>query len=97
MKIAHVSVNAQGITLHFDEPLALPDEVEDLKQAKDRIQQLESTIVYLEGMRPHWAQGHTSDGVAAQSAYGALNTLWEMLGAKHQTEACAKLRALLEK
>lgn len=42
-----------------------------------------------EALRPQWAQGHTSDSKAAQSLAIALQQLWDMLGAKNQTQAVA--------
>jgi len=57
---------------------------------------LRDQVERLEKLRPHWAKGYTSDGVAAQCATGALQSLWDLLGAKHQTEAMQKLRALTE-
>lgn len=48
-----------------------------------------------EAMRPYWAQGHTSDSVAAQTAISALSELWGLLHAQDQTQAVASLRRLL--
>lgn len=50
-------------------------------------QRLRDQIAALEEMRPHWAQGYTSDGVAAQTTSAALSQLWKLIGAKDQTEA----------
>lgn len=46
-------------------------------------------------LRPVWAQGWTSDSLAAQSAANALAALWRLLGAEHQTDAVRRLKALL--
>ncbi len=49
----------------------------------------------LEQMRPVWAQGFDSSGVAAQVTTAALTKLWKLLDAKDQTDAVQKLQALL--
>jgi hypothetical protein len=59
------------------------------------IARLAAHVQHLEKLRPHWAQGYTSDGQAAQAATGALQTLWDMLGATDQTQAVQKLRDLI--
>lgn len=59
------------------------------------LREARSTIEVLEAARPHWAQGYTSDGQAAQASSGALSALWKLLGAKHQTEAVQNLERLL--
>jgi hypothetical protein len=46
-------------------------------------------------LRPVWAQGYTSDSVAAQSTGDALAELWHALGSQNQTEAMAAIRSLL--
>jgi hypothetical protein len=48
----------------------------------------------LEELRPVWAQGWTSDSVAAQASAGALAELWKELGVDNQTAAMEALRAL---
>lgn len=50
----------------------------------------------LEVLRPHWAQDLTSDSMAAQAFASALSTLWGLLKVDNQTEAVARLKALLE-
>ena len=52
--------------------------------------------VMLEGMRPVWAQGWTSDSQAAQASSIALSELWELLEVKDQTAAIERLKSLLE-
>lgn len=41
----------------------------------------------LNELRSVWAQGYTSDSVAASSSANALAELWSILGANNQTEA----------
>lgn len=55
---------------------------------------LRQRLEHAEKMRPLWAQGYSSDSVAAQSMAGALHQLWEMLGAENQTQAVGLLRQL---
>lgn len=50
----------------------------------------------LESLRPHWAQGYTSDSVAAQASTAALSQLWGMLKVESQTDAVQALQALLD-
>ena len=47
---------------------------------------------HLESLRPIWAQGYTSDSVAAQMTSAALTEIWRALGVENQTDAMAKLR-----
>jgi len=63
-------------------------------EAADQIECLENRLAIIESDRPHWAKGYTSDGVAAQVSFGALSTLWHILGVDNQTEAVRKLRML---
>lgn len=65
----------------------------DIHAAYDSLQR---QVDALEALRPHWAQGHSDDSIAAQTATAALAQLWEMLGANNQTEAAGKLRALVD-
>lgn len=48
-----------------------------------------------EQLRPIWAQGHTSEAVAAQVHGAALSQIWDLLGVDNQTDAMANLRELL--
>lgn len=48
-------------------------------------------------MRPHWAQGYSSDSHAAQVTCAALSEVWDMLGVKNQTECMAKLNAFFSR
>lgn len=59
------------------------------------VEQLKRQIEGLESLRPMWAQGYTSDSMAAQASTSALSTLWKMLGVDNQTAACEQLRGLL--
>lgn len=61
----------------------------ELDQARAQVESLES-------LRPHWAQGYSSDSIAAQSATSALSDIWQILGVQHQTAALDRIRKLLE-
>ena len=41
-----------------------------------------------------WAEGWTNDSIAAQVSGRALAQIWEMLGAKNQTQAVIKIKEL---
>ena len=76
-----------------------PVEIEYVRA--DRIEELEGKLARLvrkieglEALRPVWAHGWTDDSVAAQTSSNALSQLWEMLGAKDQTQAVAALEEL---
>lgn len=73
----------------------IADKEREIAKLQERIAKLQERIAALEALRPHWAQGYTSDGVAAQVTTAALNGLWGLLGVKNQTEAMDKLRALV--
>ena len=66
---------------------------EYIEAAENEIYELRLRIETLEKLRPHWAQGFTSDSEAAQASTAALSQIWELLGVKNQTEAMKKLRA----
>jgi len=55
----------------------------------EEIERLRESVSALESKRPHWAQGYSSDSVAAQVSHDALTQLWQLLGADNQTEALA--------
>ncbi|MEB2845904.1 hypothetical protein [Endobacterium cereale] len=61
----------------------------------DRLRAAEAKIEILEGLRPHWAKGYSSDSVAAQATTAALNQIWKLLGVENQTSAVMKLRELV--
>ena len=71
------------------------------QQMRDRIEALEaeckrlsSTVDTLESLRPHWAQGYSSDSIAAQASTEALVGIWKILGVNDQTSAVVTLKAL---
>lgn len=85
---AHLKyVEADAMLAARDECPANPLQTE-LDQARAKIESLES-------LRPHWAQGYSSDSIAAQTATAALSQLWRLLGVPHQTAAVEKLRSLV--
>lgn len=61
----------------------------------DTVDALHTQVERLEALRPHWAQGHSDDSIAAQHATNALNQLWSLLGAKNQTQAVQELSKLV--
>ena len=65
-------------------------------QEKD-ISNLEKNIEHLEELRPEWAQGYTSDSMAAQYSTDAKKQLWKLLGAEDQTQAVQAIRDLKRK
>lgn len=70
--------------------LALAQEVLELRE------KLAREVEVLEALRPVWAQGHTSDSVAAQANGQALAALWKMLGVDNQTDASVRLMTLIK-
>jgi len=60
------------------------------------IAELRKQLAFSESMRPHWAQGFTSDGVAAQVQTAALASVWEFLGVASQTDCMVRLHELRE-
>jgi hypothetical protein len=56
--------------------------------------ELRDKIELLEELRPVWAQGWTSDSVAAQCATSAMTQLWKMLGVNNQTDAVQALKRM---
>ncbi len=60
----------------------------------DGLAELERSVKTLESLRPHWAQGYTSDSIAAQGSIASLAQLWDMLGATNQTEAVERVTIL---
>lgn len=74
------------------ELLSLVNEVETLRSTNRR---LTDSIAALEKLRPHWAQGHTSDSIAAQVNLAATVGMWEALGVSDQTEAMQRIRDLI--
>lgn len=62
-----------------------------IEEAEQRALRAEAT---LEALRPVWAQGFSSDSVAAQGLGNAVSEMWGILGVKNQTEAMERLRFL---
>lgn len=60
----------------------------------DQLRAALAQVEMLESLRPHWAQGYSSDSMAAQSATCALSAIWRLLGVDNQTAALDKLRAM---
>ena len=61
---------------------------------KAYIDRLERGIAALEKLRPLWAQGYSSDSIAAQSKANALSSIWSYLGVQNQTACMAALKEL---
>ncbi|PRA46677.1 hypothetical protein [Brucella pituitosa] len=66
-----------------------------IDRLQSELQSKDGQISYLESMRPHWAQGYSSDSIAAQAATASLSKLWQILGVNNQTEAVKKLHTLI--
>ncbi|NID14342.1 hypothetical protein [Luteibacter yeojuensis] len=91
--------------------LAVLADIASALQAQSRLEALETELrteraehvrtavklSALEKLRPHWAQGYTSDSVAAQTATAALAQIWDFLGVDNQSSAMDALRRLTEK
>lgn len=57
---------------------------------------LRRELSVLREMRPQWAQGYTSDSVAAQISSVSLQEIWDRLGATSQTDCILRLDALIK-
>jgi len=68
--------------------------VSALTSAVNRTSRLEEEVEALESLRPHWAQGYTSDSQAAQASTAAKSEMWDLLEVDNQTEAMMKLKRL---
>ncbi len=66
------------------------------RELKAQIQELKDQIVVLEGMRPIWAQGYSSDSVAAQVSFSSLTRLWDLLRVSNQTDAVRAIERLMK-
>jgi len=90
-----VQRNPYGATKAIEDALYLlrdqADRIEALTAERDR---LLSTVNALESLRPHWAQGYSSDSIAAQASTEALVGIWKILGVNDQTSAVVTLKAL---
>ncbi|NVM42804.1 hypothetical protein HWX16_21050 [Ochrobactrum intermedium] len=64
-------------------------------QSEQLLAEQDKTITALEKLRPHWAQGYSSDSIAAQTAVAALSQLWGIIGASNQTEAVEKAKGIV--
>ena len=96
LKIAADAENDCSCAL-WDYPEALRSahvRIEELEAEQDR---LSSKVDTLELLRPHWAQGYSSDSVAAQASTAALVAFWEILGVSDQTSAINALKDLTAK
>ena len=72
------------------------DPIEEyISAAEQEICELRVTVKALEELRPMWAQGWTSDSMAAQASSTALSEIWQLLGARDQTDAMGRIRALI--
>ncbi len=67
----------------------------EIRVLRKKVTELEQSNIALEMLRPFWAQGFSSDSVAAQSSGNALTDIWELLGVANQTAAMEKLRELV--
>jgi hypothetical protein len=72
----------------------LGDENNDVVNETERLRR---QVEALEALRPVWAQGHTNDGLAAQTFGNALSEIWRLLGVRDQTGAVAAIRDLQHK
>lgn len=66
------------------------------KQLWARVEKLEREVKALESLRPAWAQGWSSDSIAAQLASNAMLDMWEALGVSNQTDAMNRINSLLK-
>lgn len=55
---------------------------------------LEAARSEIETLRPVWAQGWSTDSLAAQASAAALGQIWKALGVDNQTAAMARLKEL---
>lgn len=67
------------------------DEFESLKDEKEK---LEAQVKDLVAMRPQWAQGYSTDSIAAQSKAIALQQVWDALKVSSQTMCMAQIKHL---
>ena len=66
----------------------------EYRKVADKVATLEKNLAAAEAMRPQWAQGHSTDSIAAQMSAAALQQVWLRLGVDNQTDCMKKLRAL---
>jgi hypothetical protein len=72
------------------------DNANFIARACNEYHNLKSQIEHLETLRPYWAQGFSSDGIAAQTYLSAVLELYALLGVKNQTKAVEALQGLLK-
>jgi hypothetical protein len=66
------------------------------KSPADLVNEARAQVAAIEQLRPQWAQGYTSDSMAAQASTAALSQVWTLLGVDNQTDAMQKLRNIVE-
>ncbi len=97
-KLRAISLRLRTESRRDDIPLCLGDTCEasadELLTLAGQVGELYRELASAETLRPQWAQGFTSDSVAAQVQSVALAQLWTILGAEDQTSAVKALRAL---
>jgi hypothetical protein len=64
---------------------------EQRNKAEAEVKKLKARLETEIELRPRWAQGYSSDSVAAQCAQNALYEIFEKLGVTSQTEAMQAL------
>jgi len=67
------------------------DEYGDILAENVRLKQ---SLKVTEDMRPQWAQGFTSDSVAAQVTSAALRDIWDLMEVTNQTDCMRRIRIL---
>lgn len=94
--LAHLRTETQANAAYgyADAMIAARNEQEP-NPLKAELDEAKARIEHLESLRPHWAQGYSTDSIAAQTATSALVSIWKMLGVENQTSAMARLRQLL--
>lgn len=63
----------------------------DLERSRTDVKARDEDVKRLEQLRPIWAQGFSSDSIAAQTSFSALNEIWGKLRANDQTSAIKRL------
>ena len=64
------------------------------KASEGEVERLKGTLEAEIKLRPRWAQGYSSDSVAAQCAQNALYGIFKKLGVSTQTEAMQALEEM---
>ena len=68
---------------------------EEVDHLLAEIKRLSQHLANAEAMRPHWAQGYSTDSIAAQTTAASLNQVWDMLHVTNQTDCIKELTHLL--